>query len=424
MDITVELERSLYPTRGGNLTLAVQFAHGGASEKQPDLSIAAALDRSTSMRGAKLESLKAAARHLVQTLGPKDRLVLVAFDAGVEVLAAGPVVNKSDFMQAIERLEVRNGTNIGLALETAGRYLQGDHSGNVRRVLLLTDGEASVGELDRSALAKNSAELVLKEIGTTALGFGIGYDEDTLSAIAQAGAGRLHHVADPAKLPAVYASELGRMRALAARWIEVEVRPGPLGVVLGARNPYPQTRVSWGLRLECGDLRVGESKCVLFDVLVPKQPEGAEEYPVATVHVRWHDAENQVQEAIRPVLIKYVDDATAEKAEANAFVLVQVALLDAALAKERALEDNDTGHYASGSVRLVNTLMFLKSSPARGTDARLDAEIEKLGSLTARLGSGKLGAAERKEIRAEIHDAGTGTIRFALDVGDGPPVEP
>jgi len=98
MDVTCQLERDLHPRRGGAVVLAVQCSHGSGRgpARRPDLSIAAALDRSASMTGPKLDDLKVATRALVESLGPKDRLVLVAFDAHVEVLAAGPVVDKRE----------------------------------------------------------------------------------------------------------------------------------------------------------------------------------------------------------------------------------------------------------------------------------------------------------------------------------------
>src|SRR5262245_18624479 len=118
MDVTCELERELHGRRGGSVVLGVQCSHGSGkgSGERPRLSIAAALDRSASMQGVKLEDMKAATRRLVAELGPEDRLVLVAFDEAVEVLCAGPVVNPQSFLEAIDSVECRSGTNISLAL--------------------------------------------------------------------------------------------------------------------------------------------------------------------------------------------------------------------------------------------------------------------------------------------------------------------
>src|SRR5262245_37847477 len=143
MDVSCELECDLHPLEGGSVVLGVRCLEGSAEKKAgPSLSIAAALDRSASMEGEKLGAMKASAKALVERLGPKDRLVLVAFDEFAEVLAAGPVVDRADFLGEVERIHCRSGTNIQLALETAGRYLLGDpDKRSVKRLLLLTDGE-------------------------------------------------------------------------------------------------------------------------------------------------------------------------------------------------------------------------------------------------------------------------------------------
>src|SRR5205823_6383605 len=118
------------------------------------------------------------------------------------------------------------------------RYLAEDRSSSVKRLLLLTDGEASMGDRTSAGLAKIAENLATKhEVSTSCLGFGLEYDEDTLKVIASAGAGRLHHVSG-GDLAAIYAAELDRLRDLVAPWIRVKVTPAPGARVHGSRNAY------------------------------------------------------------------------------------------------------------------------------------------------------------------------------------------
>lgn len=404
------------------MVLGVQCkASSAPSRERPDLSIAAALDRSASMMGSKLAALKTATRELVERLGPRDRLVLVAFDGTAEVLAAGPVVDRRDFLAEIDRLECRSGTNIALGLETAGRFLEDDgtdHS-RVKRLLLLTDGEASKGETSAPGLAKISARLAGSEVVTTCLGFGLEYDEKTLDAIATAGAGRLHHVSDPAKLPAIYGAELDRMRALVAPWIRISVTPFENARVHGSRNTYPMKRKERGFELEVSDLRTDEARWVLFDLHVPAVEASQDVVKLADVVVHWKDVSGETHEVKKEVVVRFADDATAKRAEPNGEVLVQMALLDVAAAKARALVDAQEGNITEGTFRLRNSLLKIAGTTSF-KPPRLAEELAKLEVLGEKLEKNAIDTGVRKAVQAEIHEGRTPTFR--LDLGDAPPL--
>jgi Ca-activated chloride channel family protein len=422
MQISCALEKGIHPRAGGTVVLGVSCSHGTVRfGARPDLSIAAALDRSASMKGGtKLADMKAATRMLVESLGPRDRLVLVAFDSGAEVLAAGPVVEKQSFMEAIDSVECRSGTNISLALETAGRFLEGDRSGNVKRLLLLTDGEASKGDTSAIGLARRAEQLARSEIVTTCLGFGLEYDEDTLSLIAGAGAGRFHHVSEQGKLTSIYERELERMRSLVAPWMSVTVTPQDGARVLGSRNNYPMKRLGSALELELSDLTMGEARWVLFDVAVAPTTPQTDEARLCDVTVRWKDHQGAERDETQHVSVKYADDATARNAELNGEVLVQMALLDAAAAKECALDDVDAGTFTVGSERLENTLERIAGTTARFGDQRVFRELARMKELARRLAAGEIDPEARKVIREEIHEGRTPTFR--IDLGDAPPI--
>ncbi len=423
MDVTSELERLLHSRRGGNVVLGVQCSHGkGYAEAgvRPNLSMAAALDRSASMRGQKLDDLKAATRRLVGELGPSDRLVLVAFDGSVEVLAAGPVVDPKSFIEAIDSLESRSGTNISLAIETAGRFLQEDRTGNVKRLLLLTDGEASTGDLTTAGLARRVEELVRKEISTTCLGFGLDYEEDTLSVIAAAGAGRLHHVNDRETLAGIYAAELERLRDLVAPWISVTVTPSEGARVHGSRNAYPMKRIGRGFELELSDLRSDESRWVLFDLEVPSGGPTTNDVKLAEVHVQWKDSKGEVHEKRQDVIAKYADDETVARAERNGAVCEQIALLDLAAAKARALHDADQGLGVEGSLRFGSSLA--RARELAPSSARVREAVDQSAKLSEMLRDGEIDNETRKKVVVEIHESETPTFRRRLDLGDAPPI--
>lgn len=420
MDIACDLERTIQPRGGGPVVLAVRCSQRSAGTARPDLSIAAVIDRSTSMRGAKLDQVKRAMRRLVEELGPNDRLVIVAFDSTTEIVGAGPVVSKDVFISAIDELEVRQGTNIGAGLQAAHEFLKADESGNVRRVLLLTDGEASVGVTKADGLESIARQLHESGVATTGLGFGASYDEDLLGKVAGAGGGRLHHVKESANLAAVFEAELGGLRSLVARWIEVTVEPATGARVLGARNSYPTRRAGESLVLSLSELRAGEAKVALVDLLVPAATAAEpDDRKIADARIRWQDAKGDAHDLGLSVVVHYADDATVAQAEPNGEVQLEIALLDAARAKERALADADAGDFEQGTARLQHSLVRIGTSPIRSP--HLQREVERMARLAAQLQRGRLEAEERKEVREDIH-GGTFTARRMLDMGDAPPL--
>src|SRR5207248_601628 len=123
------------------------------------------------------------------SLRREDHLILVRFDAEARVLVASDLLSHTPFLDAIAELDCESGTNIQAALERAGSHLMAVPGNRLRRLIVLTDGQASVGLQAKDPLARISAALAANGVPTTALGFGLGYDEDLLSAVARAGGG-------------------------------------------------------------------------------------------------------------------------------------------------------------------------------------------------------------------------------------------
>jgi Ca-activated chloride channel family protein len=107
------------------------------------------LDRSGSMRGAKMASAARACAFLLRTLGPADRFAIAAFDDRVEWHAGKPAFVRAD-EDGIARgerwlrgVEARGGTEIDGALEAAYALVAARDAGraNDASVVLVTDGQ-------------------------------------------------------------------------------------------------------------------------------------------------------------------------------------------------------------------------------------------------------------------------------------------
>ena len=150
------------------------------------------IDTSGSMRAeGKLEHAKRSARHLLAGLRAQDRVNILRFSSEVVPFADQPVALGDGTLPQLEAfvdgLEARGGTALGEALQLAARTSRVE--GRVQMILLLTDGQPTVGERNRETLVGYGR--ALGEQGLRVFSFGVGTELDTglLRGIAAAGRG-------------------------------------------------------------------------------------------------------------------------------------------------------------------------------------------------------------------------------------------
>jgi Ca-activated chloride channel family protein len=120
------------------------------------------LDISGSMRGAKMSQARAAGKQLLGSLAPRDRFRIIDFASSVgEFRGAWAQATRENVRAAeeyLDALQAGGSTNISGALEAAlGDARSADDRLSV--VLLVTDGEPTVGERDPVAIAERAARL-------------------------------------------------------------------------------------------------------------------------------------------------------------------------------------------------------------------------------------------------------------------------
>ncbi len=150
------------------------------------------IDTSGSMKGEKIVQAKDSALWLLRNLRSIDRVNVLLFSSEHRSFAEAPVPPTPENLAELERFVVeiraRGGTALGDALVAAAR-VEPD-PGRVRTVVLLTDGQPTIGERDPARLiarAKSAAGL-----GSRLFPFGVGQDVDggLLRGLAAAGRGR------------------------------------------------------------------------------------------------------------------------------------------------------------------------------------------------------------------------------------------
>ena len=417
---------------GGYVVRALLKITGQAPDmdERPTLNLGVVLDRSGSMSGPKLERAKEAAELLIRRLGDDDVVSLVAYDDEVRTLADRvPASRRQELLARLDALGTGGTTNLSggwlrgrelvdrgvrqVADATAGSgpasdpdagAASGGDSGAdpdsaVHRVLLLTDGLANVGITDPGALRDLVASGAAKGVSTSTIGFGQDYDERLLRAMAEAGGGSTYYIEAPDQAPAVFEAEIDGLMALAAQNVAVTVAPSPAVDAATVLHSYPGHENDDGsLRLELGDLYALEPRTLLIEFLT--RDDGAAETDVATLTLKAHVllAGGGVEK--RTIALPITVDRE-HGAVTHPEVRREALLLEAARAREEALQDRERGRFDDGARKL--RAIAEKLEPRAGDDPDVADEVDDLRDLTDRFEEQEVAEADAKYMRQRAY---------------------
>ncbi len=373
----------------------------GGAERKP-LDIALALDRSGSMEGVKLAKTKEAAIALLQQLGPRDRFSLVTFESEVDVVVPPTAPTDLEVLRRrIEAIEPGASTNLSggwlRALSLLAEPREGDP---LRRVLLLTDGQANRGVTDRAGLEEIARQHREAGIVTTTLGFGGDFREDDLVAIATAGGGRFHYVDSPDKAAAAFLAEFGELTRIFGQNCELGITPGdgiPAPEILGGAPATPGRN----LTIPLGDVRDRDRRQVLAAFSLPdRMAEGA--HVLATVRLEYDAVRGKVGRRRHVLTVPLrVSPEESRGAAPLPEVAREVALEQAGRWKRQALEALDRGDGSGAMTRLETAAQWLTEQ--RGLDPEFfDREAANLRALAGE--AARPDSALRKKLAAQSFD--------------------
>ncbi len=290
-DFHVDLEAAPSPfTEGRHLVkVGLQGRRVAKSQRKPT-HLVFLVDTSGSMSGQdRLELAKTAMKLAVGGLNEEDTVAITTYAGGVhKVLEPTPAGRRGDIEEAIDSLSTGGGTAMGDGLELAYQQaVRHAGSGNVSRVVVLTDGDTNLGR-NRTAdsMLESIQRYVAEGVTLSTIGFGMGnYRDDLMERLANKGNGNCFYIDSEREARRVFQQELTGTLEVIAQDVKVQVDFEPSAVrsyrLLGYENRAVADRDFRDDTVDGGEVGAGHSVTALYEVELTG--EGTR---LATVRVR------------------------------------------------------------------------------------------------------------------------------------------
>lgn len=363
--------------------------------KQAAINFGMVLDRSGSMDGNKIESLKRAVIEVIDTLKPGDTFSVVVFDETADVVVpATTVSDKNVLKNQVEGIRVQGGTAMSTGLEKgAAEIRKGMAPDRITHMVLLTDGQTWGDEDQCRAIAR---QLGSEGVRLTALGLGDEWNEQLLDDLAAVMQGTSDYIADPKDIDKYFqaatvaaqntAVQNARLLLRLAQGVNPRAvyRVTPLIANLGYK-PIGEREVN----VDLGDIQADSGAAVLVEMMLPANQPGA--YRVAQVDLAYDvPQENRMDQHIRADLMLEFS-ATPGTPDPRSMNLVE--RVTAFKLQTRALDEAAAGN-------VVGATQKLRSAATRLLDlGELDlANTMNRAAETMETGGGP-SAADQKQMR-------------------------
>ncbi len=289
-DFRVDLEGAPSPyTPGWHLIkVGVQGRVVTAAQRKP-AHLVFLVDTSGSMFSQdKLPLAQKSMKVLVDGLTARDTVALVTYAGSVrDVLPPTSATERGTLFAAIDALSAEGSTAMGSGLELAYRHAaRHARPDSVSRVIVLTDGDANIGNTSASVMYENIRGYVQEGVTLSAIGFGMGnYRDDVLERLADKGNGNCFYIDSEDEARRVFQEKLSGTLEVIAQDVKVQVEFDPEAVhtyrLMGYENRAIADKDFRDDKVDAGEIGAGHTVTALYEVKLIGTRS-----PLATVRVR------------------------------------------------------------------------------------------------------------------------------------------
>lgn len=386
LEVKPENRTILVPGNGlGNILIRITAPDDLRNPDRPLLNLTLVLDKSGSMGDqGKIRFARLAAHQLIDRLGPSDILSIVTYDDHVRVVSpSGKVRNRARLHRIIDSIYPGGRTYLSGGLEKGfAQAKRGRRKGYVSRILLLSDGLANVGNVNRDLLRIRAGSISESGVGVSTFGVGYDFDEDLLASLATGGGGSYYYIADPRDIAAALSREFQMASATVATDVQIVIRLLD-GCRFDSAIGHEWKRNGDSVIIRLGDLSAGEKRSLMARVNVPGSELG--EQRVADVSLQYRDPVSGRMTRYGPhrVSLKLVQDPMVYRKNFDDKVREEGAVLQSNARMKDAAARVDQGDRKGAIVILKEAAKALMSMPATEATRK---ELEKNESYQDQVG--------------------------------------
>lgn len=254
-------------------------------DSRAPLDLVTVLDVSGSMKGTKLALLKSAMSFVIQTLGPNDRLSVIAFSSTARrlfPLRRMTLIGRQQALQAVNSLVDGGGTNIADGLKKGAKVIEHRRLKNpVCSIILLSDGQDTYTVPSPNAVRPTHSLLVPPSIlpGTGnhvqihTFGFGADHDSAAMHSVAETSSGTFSFIENEGSIQNGFAQCIGGLLSVVVKEMQLGIECVDEGVVLTSIKSGSYTsQIDEDERngsVDIGDLYADEERGFLITLCVP-----------------------------------------------------------------------------------------------------------------------------------------------------------
>ncbi|MBW1881781.1 MAG: VWA domain-containing protein, partial [Deltaproteobacteria bacterium] len=227
--------------------------------QRPPLNLVAVVDKSGSMGGQPIETVRAALMEVVDRhLRPGDQLSIVTYGSSVSV-HMGPTTDRKAMRAGVRSIAIQGSTNLEAGLSKGFEVAHETRRGfdGTTRVMLFTDERPNTGRTDAASFMGMAEGASQHGVGMTTIGVGVQFGAELATKVSSVRGGNLFFFPDARKMREVFADDFDTMVVELAYDMVLEVSPTD-GLKVDGVYGVPGDAIEWtedgAIRMEVATL--------------------------------------------------------------------------------------------------------------------------------------------------------------------------
>jgi Ca-activated chloride channel family protein len=262
--------------------LEINAAPKQTERSSPHLNLCLVLDRSTSMHGARMDTVKSAAIELIRQTTPEDIISIVAFSDRAEVLVKSGKSQDRHYMETqIQMMRDGGGTEIFQGLEAGFMEVQRHLNRTmVNHIFMITDGHTYGDEASCLQLADRAA---LQGVRITGLGIGTEWNDKFIDDLTSRTGGGSFFIAKNNDLHTFMQEKFIGLNQVYAERVTLTLNTPP-GVILNTlfRLQPDSAILPLSNNIRLGSIQKTSGMNLLMEFILPSVKEDAFRFALAT----------------------------------------------------------------------------------------------------------------------------------------------